>query len=136
MKISRLYYAHSKRDYGSNREYRDLLYLKNRFTKAKVVCPHNDLGELGSLKSYLDFVDTCSIVIVREYESFIGKGVFHEVARALSNQIQIWAIDEKIRGKFILTEVAGLHHVSPGDMAVKYGKLIYYKQIKNKNYGT
>jgi hypothetical protein len=131
---NRLYYAHSKRDYGSNREYRDLLYLKGRFTKAEVICPNNDLGELGSMKPYLDFVDTCLTVIVREYGGFIGKGVFHEVARALSNQIQIWAIDEKERGKFILTEVAGLHRVSPGNVYVKYGKLIYYEQIKNKNY--
>jgi hypothetical protein len=123
MKKLIVYYAHSKIDYGSNREYRDLLYLKKRFPKAEVICPNNDLGELGSLKPYLDFVDTCSMLIVREYKNHVGKGAFSELARAMSDGIRVLALRNK-GNKYTLESVAGIQVLKQHDWQLKYGKII------------
>ncbi len=126
MKARTIYYAHSIKIYGSQRELRELTFLRSRFPKANVICPNNDLGQLGSLKDYLNIVDGCLILVASEYNNHIGKGVYHEVARAISNQVQVFVIREK-ESVFSLKEVTGIKIKNRSDIAVKYGKLIVLK---------
>jgi len=44
----RVYYAHSKRTYGSEKEQNEYLFLKSIYTKT--ICPNKDIGELKSIQ--------------------------------------------------------------------------------------
>ena len=63
----KIYYAHSKKIYDTKVEKKQLKYLKNRFKEYNVICPNNDIGELGSIQPYLDVVSQCEMLICSEY---------------------------------------------------------------------
>jgi len=116
-----IYYAHSKRIYGSKREEQELDFLRSKFEG--VVDPNTDMGELGSIDPYLDVVTEAEALVVSEFQSHIGKGAFSEVQQALEEQKPVHALRKGKKG-FELVEVKGLKVVDETDWAVKYGKLV------------
>lgn len=74
-----IYYAHSKKSYGSVEEQKVVARLAKRH---QVINPR-DMGELGSIKPYLVKVNKSQAVAVSEYQGFIGRGVYEEVQYAL-----------------------------------------------------
>jgi hypothetical protein len=89
-KMKTVYYAHSKTQYGSDVEYRDIAFLARRFN---VVCPHNTLGQLPSIEQYLNAVRECNAVVVRCVTGFIvGLGVFQEIREALKCNLPVFVL--------------------------------------------
>lgn len=72
--MSEVYFAHSKLIYGTKEESEALSFLKSVFKN--VCCPHNDMGELGSITPYLKKVEECKLIVALPYNNFIGKGVY------------------------------------------------------------
>lgn len=123
---SKIYYAHSKKIYGTRRELKEVTFLRKIFPKRIVICPNNDVGELGCFNDYLKIVDDCRIVAASEVDGYIGRGVFHEIARGISNESQIYVIREQ-ENALSLKEVIGIEFVNRRDYVLKYGKLIVKK---------
>ena len=116
-----IYYAHSKRIYGTEQERAELDWLKKKFPK--VLDPNGDLGELGSIVPYLEAVTKCSAVVVSEYQKHIGRGAFSEIEHALSRKKPVHCI-RKYRNKFRLVIVSRVEIVDGEDWAVRYGRIV------------
>jgi len=100
-----VYYAHSKTQYGSDVEYRDIAFLARRFN---VVCPHNTLGQLPSIEQYLNAVRECDAVVVRCVSGLhVGLGVFQEIREALKSGIPVFVL----RGQWIFTHRSQVDYV-------------------------
>lgn len=116
-----IYFAHSKKIYGTDAEeaLRDLIEntLGKRF---KVICPNRDLIYDGrGMELYLAQVRKSKLVICSEYRGFVGKGVYEEVKEAIKNNIPVYAL----RGlSFIYVKDVEINDVD--DWGVEYGKLI------------
>jgi len=118
----KIYYAHSKAIYGTQREKEELCFLKLVFD---VVDPNNDMGERGNIKYYLEAINKCDLVICSEYQDFIGKGVFQEIDWAIKNNKPVLCMRPHDK-TFLLSLVKDtkIHDVT--DWHVKYGKLTVY----------
>lgn len=77
------YYAHSMKTYNTKKERLTREELNNIFPDS-ILCPNNDVGELGSMKRYLDIVTSCKGVICTDYKGYLAKGTFEEVKLSLS----------------------------------------------------
>lgn len=119
----RAYFAHSKLDYGTRKEVRVRLRIRQRF--GDVLCPNRDIGERGSIAPYLEAIDQCQTVAVLEHGGFVGRGVFVEVEHALSRKKPVWAL----RGPD-WAPVKGVRLFDPDDWKLRYGKLQISKQRK------
>lgn len=78
----RVYYAHSRQIYGTDRERQERDFISDMFRNCEVVCPNRDMGELGSLDPYLAMVEKSDIVVCTELDELVGIGVFSEVKHA------------------------------------------------------
>ena len=86
-----VYYAHSKNIYGTTEERAQLKWLRSHFTK--VICPNKDLGELGDIKYYLDFIEEkCDGVVFSEWFDLVGRGVWDEVSHARKLKLPIFGL--------------------------------------------
>lgn len=112
----KIYYAHSKLIYGKKQEKDELKFLKTIFKN--VVCPNNNLGELGSMEPYLRIVDLCGIVVCSTYRGYIGKGAYTEVVRAFENNIPVLSINKQI-----IRSVIAVHLYDSGDWKFMYATL-------------
>lgn len=119
----KIYFAHSKMIYGTQQEVEEFEFIKEKFPKASIICPHKTVGELNDSKDYLYIVDCCNSVIVSEFNGFVGFGVFVEIARALSNYTSV-SVLRKRADEFYLLKVTGLEIINQNDLKNKYGKLI------------
>lgn len=119
---SKIYYAHSKLIYGTSREKEELDFLERKYPEATIINP-NDLGELKDIKKYLKIVGKCKLVVVSELDDYVGKGVFAEISRALSNDIRVKVLRNK-DNVFFLTNVSGLEIINEHDWKSKYARLI------------
>lgn len=122
-KTQRFYFAHSKILYGTTREAQELEFLRKEFPHRTIICPFNNLPEFQNFNQYLRFVDLCFGVVVSEIDGHIGRGVFAETARALSNDANIYVLRSK-NDEFYLSEVIGIEIVNQNDWKIKYGRLI------------
>lgn len=124
--LRRIYYAHSKRIYGTPNETEELKYIKEKFPNANVICPHNSIGELSDFEDYLHVVDCCSKVVVSEIDEYVSKGVFSEIARGFSNNTPVFVL-RMIDGILTLFDVVGIEIINQNDWKNKYGKIIIKK---------
>ena len=124
MKKLNVYYAHSKNIYNTSREKSELKWLRKQFKF--VICPNNDMGELGSMEPYLQEVENNDAVVCSEYKGYIGRGVTSEVNTALSLNYKVWVL-RKILGKFYLKTVKGSEIFDSNDWRYRYAKLILGK---------
>jgi hypothetical protein len=65
MKKGKVYFAHSKKKYNTSEEAEELAFIKKHFD-GKVICPYNDLGELGDIERYLEVIKSVDCVYVTE----------------------------------------------------------------------
>lgn len=121
--MSKIYYAHSKLIYGTDTEASAIAYLKQQ--GFEVLCPHNDLGELGSIQPYLQAIDTCEAVIIHPYKGFIGRGVFEELKHTLCNNKSASVLCYNIVTGYSLHPVKGYKLHDQMDWKFKYGKVLY-----------
>jgi hypothetical protein len=116
-----VYYAHSKRIYGTDREREELMWLREAFPW--VVDPNSDIGEAYIIDPYLDAVSKCKMVVVSEYEKHIGKGVYQEIEHAFDKGIQVWVLKKQTDGYYIY-RVADIKVVDETDWAIRYGRVV------------
>jgi hypothetical protein len=120
------YFAHSKLIYNTEEERKLLTLLRDKESLegfgiglGEVICPNNNMGELGSMTPYLKMVQKCDIVVAHEFTGYVGRGVYAEVKHALKFGKKVFAIrDEK------LLEVEDLIIYDPNDWKVRYGQLV------------
>ena len=119
---STIYYAHSKQIYGTTREAEELDHMERKYPEVTIINP-GDLGELKDIKKYLKIVGKCNLVVVSEFDGYVGKGVFVEIARAFSNSIPVKVIRESA-SDFSLSKVNGIQIINEHDWKSKYAKLV------------
>jgi len=122
MKKETAYFAHSKKKYNTIEEAAELAFIKKHFG-GKVICPNNDLGELGGIEPYLKVVKSSICVYVSEYFGMIGRGVYDECHFALTNGINVLALRKDIKGKFFVQIVRDVIETNGFDFA-RFGLII------------
>jgi hypothetical protein len=116
------YYAHSMRKYGTQEEADERAYIESVYS-GKVTCPKRDLGELGSMARYLEFVSTVDAVYATEYKNHVGKGVYDECRHALSLNIPVFLVRKSKKG-FCHFRVKGVKRSPELHSWDTYGKLV------------
>lgn len=86
--MKKIYFAHSMLDYNSKKE-KDVLKIIKKTFPNPVICPNNDIGELGGIEPYLRYVEKCGMVVVLEHDRSVGRGVFVEVCHAIRKKIPV-----------------------------------------------
>lgn len=120
-----IYFAHSMRDYGTQRAREAREAIERLFPLAWVYDPEeihwNYLQtKLGSCEAVYDYVvSRSSRVIVLEHQNHVGRGAFEEVSLALSKPIPVGVLRE---GK--IKEVKEVALVDPNDWKIRYGRII------------
>lgn len=122
MKKGTAYFAHSKKKYNTAEEADELAFIKKHFG-GNVICPNNDLGELGDIKNYLKIIKSSECVYATEFHGMIGRGVYDECQFALSNRINILVVRKDIKGKFFIQTVRDVVEINENDF-VRFGLLI------------
>ena len=124
-KQDRVYYAHSKQIYNTNREKKELAFLRKHFD---VLCPNTDIGEHNNIEPYLEAVKTCNRVVCSEYKKHIGKGIFEEIRCAFEESKRIFVL-RKRKKRYHLLEILGKAHKygvvydDEADWKINYAKL-------------
>ena len=121
--IIKIYYAHSKLIYGTSNETEELEFIKEKFPKANIICPHTTVNELTDFQDYLHVVDCCTLLIASEVEGYIGKGIFCEISRAFGNGTQV-SVLRKQNNQYSLSQVIGIEIINQNAWKNNYGKLI------------
>ena len=92
------YYAHSKNIYYTQEERDQLKFLRSHFPK--VLCPNNDVGELGAMQPYLDIIEKkCQGVVFSEWFDLVGRGVWEEVKHARKLKKPVYVL-RKVDGEY------------------------------------
>ena len=113
----RVYYGHSKKIYGTDREKKELKLLKTMFDN--VICPNNDIGNVErGMKVYLKIVEWANLIIVSEYCGYVGYGVYYEIKTAIEHNIPV-----KCLRKNKLYDIEDLSIYDSNDWEIKYAKL-------------
>jgi hypothetical protein len=122
MNMRTAYFAHSKRKYNTADEAAELAFIQKHF-KGEVICPNNNLGELGGIEPYLKVIQSTICVYVSEYFGMIGRGVYDECHFALTNGINVVAVRKDIKGKFFVQIVRDVVEINENDF-IRFGLLI------------
>lgn len=85
------YFAHSMAKYNTKDEKEQLEFLRKVFL-GTVICPNNNLGEMGSMKPYLDVVSKVDVLFVAEFNGFIGTGVRKEINEAQKHKTPVFVL--------------------------------------------
>jgi len=117
----KIYYAHSIQIYGSAREVNEFAYLYDFYSEAKVINPEH--LDYSGMKKYLKIVSKCDEIVASELDGYIGKGVFCEIARAMSEGIPVKVLRKKGK-EYTLEPVTGIQVINEHDWKIKYAKLI------------
>ncbi len=126
---NRVYYGHSMKMYNTNTEREELRFLRERFPN--VICPNNDIGDSSrGMRVYLKIVAWSELVIVSEYQSHIGRGVFDEVSLALKLNKSVYCL-RKVKDTHKFYRITDLVVVDENDWSVKYGKVVVQKRSQN-----
>lgn len=125
--MKKVYYAHSMKIYGSAREVNEFAFLYDKYSNAEVINPAY-LNYKG-MKKYLEYVSKCDILVASELEGYIGKGVFCEIVRAMSDGIKVLVLRKKKGKEYALETVTGIQVLNQHDWKLKYGQILT-KQIK------
>ena len=116
--VERIYYAHSMQTYGTLKEKQELKILRKKFPN--VLCPNQDIGDAqNGMSAYLKIVEWADLVVVSEYEGFIGKGVYAEIQHAHNSGIPVKCLRRRK-----LLEVIDTSIYNPSDYRFRYGKVI------------
>lgn len=126
---NRVYYGHSMKMYDTDAERDALRFIRERFPN--LICPNNDIGDSNrGMHVYLKIVAWSDLVIVSEYQSHIGRGVFDEVSLALKLNKSVYCL-RKVKDTHKFYRITDLVVVDENDWSVKYGKVVVQKRSQN-----
>jgi hypothetical protein len=123
MKTQEIYYAHSRCIYDTIREMNEYAFLYDYYSPQKVINPA--FLPFKGMKKYLEYVSHCNEVVASELDGYIGKGVFCEIARAMSDGIPVKVLRKKGK-EYTLESVTGIQVLNQHDWKVKYGKILTF----------
>jgi len=113
-----LYYAHSKRTYGTRKEKKELKLLRKQFPGYEIINPRNlvflSYDENEIMKECRSIVRQAAVVVASEYDGHIGRGVFEELLEAKRKKYLL-------RKKNFI-ENFNIKIVNPDDWAIRYAK--------------
>lgn len=93
MKVLRVYYAHAICLYGTEREKKELLLIREKFKDAEIINPVNYQGHL--MDFYLRLVDKCHIVVFSRLLGKVTAGVGKEVNYALKKDKDVYMLNSE-----------------------------------------
>ena len=126
---NRVYYGHSMKIYDTDTERAALSFLRKSFPN--VICPNNDIGDSNrGMHVYLKIVAWSDLVVISEYQSHIGHGVFDEVSLALKLNKPVYCL-RKAKDTFKFYRITDLVVVNDRDWGAKYGKVVVQKRSQN-----
>lgn len=108
----KVYFAHHKKDYGTEKAEKVKQLLLKAFSNCDVLDPEDlnwdeEVKKYGShAKTYFGLVSQCTFVVIMEYEGHIGRGVYQEATYALLKKKPVWVV----RGQDLLS-VRYLHQL-------------------------
>jgi len=115
----KIYYAHSRLDYGSDVEKDDIKKILADHAGCAVFNPAKAFSNKGwKLRMRMNMMRGFDLVVVREYSGYVGRGVYDEVVQALKYGVKVGVL----RGGGYL-DVASVRVVG-NDWRVKYGKVL------------
>ena len=91
MKVLRVYYAHAIILYGTEREKKEVMLIRERFKDAEIINPVN--YPASSMDFYLRLVDKCHIVVFSCLLGKVTSGVGKEVNYALNKGKNVYMLN-------------------------------------------
>jgi len=91
--VKKAYFAHSKLTYGSKEEHLCKIKISKLF---QLFCPNEHIAKKNPQAShnlYNKAIDDCKRIVFIPYKGFIGKGVYSNVAYALSKKYPVYVYD-------------------------------------------
>ena len=88
----RVYYAHAICLYGTEREKKEMMLIRERFKDAEIINPANYPDH--SMDFYLRLVDKCQIVVFSRLSGKVTSGVGKEVKLALDTDKDVYVLNE------------------------------------------
>jgi len=78
-----LYYAHSKKTYGTRKEKKELRLIQKQFPDYRIINPSTLIfisqDESGIMEECKSIARQAAVVVASEYDNHIGRGVFEEL---------------------------------------------------------
>ena len=112
-----IYYAHSKQIYNTERERKELSFIRSSFPLIPILNPSKNMDQFGlNLKQ---IAESWAIVCSR-YENHVGKGVYEEIKEAIRLKKPVFCIIQPNK----LVRVRSLQLVDPNHWKTYYGKLL------------
>ena len=80
--MKKVYYAHSKRIFGTEREKLELQQIKWQFIGYKIINP-SELpltgAEADKMKTCFNIIGNMDVIVFSEYKGHVGRGVYDEI---------------------------------------------------------
>ena len=92
MKVLRVYYAHAICLYGTEREKKELVLIREKFKDTEIISPANYQNR--PMDFYLRLVDKCHIVVFSRLLGKVTAGVGKEVNHALKKGKDVYMLNE------------------------------------------
>ena len=113
----RVYYGHSMLSYNTNKEKEELKVLRKMY--GNIICPNNDIGKTDrGIRVCLKIIEWANLIIVSEYQGYVGYGVYNEIQTAIKYNIPV-----KCLRKNKLYNIESLSIYDSNDWKIKYAKL-------------
>jgi hypothetical protein len=94
--LTRIFYSHAKRLYGSETERRQISIIKERFPGSEVVDPASGGDAPGQAERdigyFLEVVDRCDCLVFSRRMGVVTSGVLQEVNHAVSKGMPVYEI--------------------------------------------
>ena len=119
--MNKIYYAHSKMIYDTEREEMERKAINS--LSGTVLCPNRDMVDYGSMDAYVDAVKKSKAVVCSELDGHIGRGVCLEVLTAINYSKPVFCLRIKSK-KPKFYKVLDIKTVDSDDWRLKYAKLV------------
>jgi len=117
----KLYYSHSIRTYGTDKEQEELKQIRKKFPKHEIVNPvdmdSTNLNGQEIMNKCFKTIGTVDILVASEYSGCIGRGVTDEIQAAHETGVETLLLRD---GKFFPTFV--VVSVDHDDWAINYAR--------------
>jgi hypothetical protein len=126
--VKKIYYAHSKLIYNTEREEMERKAINS--LAGKVLCPNRDMGEYGMMDPYIEAVKNSKAVVCSEYNRHVGRGVYFEVFTAINDGKPVFCLRIKSKTPSFY-KVLGIKVVDEDDWKMRYAKLVISRKSES-----
>lgn len=79
--------------------------------------------KIDPMPDYINYMKKCDLLLVQEYDGFLGKGVFLEYNAAIENNIETYLIRD-IDTRLLLYKIKKVNIFNPDDIKYKFAKIL------------